>query len=244
MKLHQLTAIKGATTLEKLTKPQLTELQNALQTLGYPAGSADGVLGPNTRAAWAQFKHDISSGEPDAIGPGSVKTLHQKLEQAAAGGGGGAVPRQAVAIVKHYEGLRLQAYDDGVGVWTIGYGTIRYPNGQPVRPGDVITQAQAETYLQNDIKGYTQKLAATVPFWNQMSANMHAALISFAYNLGPAFYGSGGFETISRDLREKNWSDVPRALTLYSNPGSNVHAGLLARRKAEGLLWQGQGPFA
>jgi GH24 family phage-related lysozyme (muramidase) len=243
MKLHQLTAINGATTLEKLTKAQLTELQTALQTLGYAAGSADGILGSNTRAAWGKFKSDISAGEPDAIGPGSVKTLQQKLTQAAAGGGS-EVPRQAVAIVKNYEGLRLQAYDDGVGVWTIGYGTTRYPNGQPVKPGDVITNAQAETYLQNDIKGYAQKLASTVPYWSQMNADQRAALISFAYNLGPGFYGSNGFETISRELRTKNWSSVPAALLLYSNPGSNVHAGLLARRKAEGLLWQGQGQFA
>jgi GH24 family phage-related lysozyme (muramidase) len=243
MKLQQLTAVKGATALEQLTKPQITELQTALQTLGYPAGSADGILGPSTRAAWAQFKHDVSAGQPDEIGPGSVKTLQEKLDQAAAGGGSG-VPRQAVAIVKNYEGLRLQAYDDGVGVWTIGYGTIRYPNGQPVKRGDSITQAQAETYLQNDIQGYAKKLAATVPFWNQMNADQHAALISFAYNLGPGFYGSGGFETISRDLRNKDWSHVPEALLLYSNPGSNVHAGLLARRKAEGLLWRGQGPFS
>jgi GH24 family phage-related lysozyme (muramidase) len=244
MKLQQLTAVKVATALEKLTQPQLKELQTALQTLGYPAGSADGILGPNTRAAWAQFKQSVSAGQPDEIGPGSVRTLEEKLAQAAAGGGGPGVPRQAVAIVKHYEGLRLQAYDDGVGVWTIGYGTTRYPNGQPVKPGDSITQAQAEQYLQNDIKGYAQKLAATVPFWSQMNANMHAALISFAYNLGPGFYGSGGFETISRDLRDKNWTAVPQALLLYSNPGSNVHEGLLARRKAEGALWRGQGPFA
>ncbi len=64
-----------------------------------------------------------------------------------------------------------------------------------------------------------------------------SALVSCAYNLGAGFYGSAGFETISRCLRERNWADVPAALELYRNPGTNVEAGLLRRRRAEGKLW-------
>jgi hypothetical protein len=63
------------------------------------------------------------------------------------------------------------------------------------------------------------------------------ALISFAYNLGPGFYGAAGFETISKRLREKDWNAVPAALELYRNPGTNVEAGLLRRRRDEGALW-------
>ena len=33
----------------------------------------------------------------------------------------------------NFEGLRLSAYDDGIGVWSIGYGTTRYPNGLSVQ---------------------------------------------------------------------------------------------------------------
>ena len=38
-----------------------------------------------------------------------------------------------VNLIKGFEGLRLKAYDDGVGVWTIGFGTIKYPNGVRVK---------------------------------------------------------------------------------------------------------------
>jgi lysozyme len=241
MKLSQLPAITAATPLERLSKAQLTELQTALTALGYAVNGIDGTLGPGTRGAWAQFKSDIAQTDPDSIGPGSVQTLQQKLDAAGQSGG---VPAPAVRIVKNYEGLRLQAYDDGVGVWTIGYGTTRYPNGNAVRPGDAITQQQADQYLAHDIGGYAKTLAASIPFWNQMNDNQRAALICFAYNLGPAFYGSSDFNTISRVLREKNWSGVPAALALYSMPGTNVHAGLLARRQAEGQLWEGKGPYA
>ena len=66
---------------------------------------------------------------------------------------------------------------------------------------------------------------------------MKSALISFAYNLGAGFYGSSDFNTITKVLKNKEWSKVPEALKLYRNPGSNVEAGLLRRRTAEGKLW-------
>jgi GH24 family phage-related lysozyme (muramidase) len=62
-------------------------------------------------------------------------------------------------------------------------------------------------------------------------------LQSFAYNLGARFYGSSGFNTITRVLKNKEWDKVPDALKLYRNPGTNVEAGLLRRRVAEGKLW-------
>jgi hypothetical protein len=70
-----------------------------------------------------------------------------------------------------------------------------------------------------------------------MSGDKQSALISFAYNLGSGFYGSAGFETISKRLKEKDWAAVPEAMLLYRNPGTSVEAGLLRRRQAEGRLW-------
>jgi GH24 family phage-related lysozyme (muramidase) len=146
----------------------------------------------------------------------------------------------AIALIKEFEGCHLSAYPDplsGGEPWTIGYGTTRYSTGAPVQRGDKINVIEADMLLRLEVDRIAAKLRSTVPHWNEMNDDQRSALVSFAYNLGAGFYGSGGFETISKCLRERNWADVPAAMELYRNPGTNVEAGLLRRRRAEGKLW-------
>lgn len=148
----------------------------------------------------------------------------------------------ALKLIKEFEGCHLEAYADPLHGWdvaTIGYGTTRYPDGRKVKQGDKINAIEADMLLRQEIDRIATKLRATVPFWKEMADHQKCALISFAYNLGSGFYGTPGFETISRELREKDWTAVPAALLLYRNPGTNVEAGLKRRRTAEGALWAG-----
>lgn len=149
----------------------------------------------------------------------------------------------AVKLIKEFEGVHLSAYPDPLHGWdvaTIGYGTTRYPDGRKVQRGDKITVIDANELLDIEVARIADKLRSSVPFWGAMSGNKQCALISFAYNLGAGFYGSAGFETISKQLKEKDWAAVPAAFELYRNPGTNVEAGLLRRRRAEGRLWAGE----
>lgn len=146
----------------------------------------------------------------------------------------------AIKLLKEFEGCRLAAYPDpasGGNPWTIGYGTVRYPDGRNVARGDKLTVIEAESLLLAEVDRIASHLSNKIPYWAQMTVNQQSALISFAYNLGEQFYGSVDFETISRCLRDKDWSKVPAAFELYRNPGSSVEAGLLRRRRAEGALW-------
>jgi len=148
----------------------------------------------------------------------------------------------ALKIIKDFEGRSLDSYPDPLHGWdvaTIGYGTTRYSDGRKVKQGDKINAIEADMLLRQEIDRIAEKLCATVPFWVAMADHQKCALISFAYNLGSGFFGAQGFETISRELRGKNWSAVPAALLLYRNPGTNVEAGLKRRREAEGRLWAG-----
>jgi GH24 family phage-related lysozyme (muramidase) len=121
----------------------------------------------------------------------------------------------ALKIIKEFEGLSLNAYPDplsGGAPWTIGYGTTRYTDGRNVAKGDKINAIEADMLLRQKIDRIAEKLRATVPHWAAMADHQKCALISFAYNLGSGFYGAQGFETISRELRAKNWPAVPAAL--------------------------------
>ena len=134
----------------------------------------------------------------------------------------------------------MQAYPDPLSgnlPITIGWGSTRDLNGKPFKLGQKISQKVADDLLINQIKNEFIPTLSKIPYWSEMSDGKRGALLSFAYNLGSGFYGSGNFSSITARLKNKEWDKVPDALYLYRNPGSNVEAGLARRRKAEGKLW-------
>lgn len=77
--LSNLAEIANPTTLDMLGKAQLAELQAALSLLGYPVGDIDGLIGPRTRNAWAEYKTDVFEGNTQLIGAESIDRLRQDL---------------------------------------------------------------------------------------------------------------------------------------------------------------------
>ena len=151
------------------------------------------------------------------------------------------VPMMGIKLVKEFEGCRLNAYPDPLSgnlPITIGWGCTRKKDGSPFHMGDKITQAEADELLIDECKKHFLPALRKIPHWGEMSDGKRGALLSFAYNLGAGFYGGDNFNTITRVLKNKEWSKVPDALYLYRNPGSNVEAGLARRRKAEGESWK------
>lgn len=133
---------------------------------------------------------------------------------------------QCVAMIKKFEGLRLTAYDDGTGTWTIGYG---HTSG--VTQGMTITESQAEAFLNQDLPVYNNAVLAYNDryHWTQ---NQEDALTSFAFNLGTGSiaqvtaYGSRDKETIAEKM------------LLYVNAGGQVMPGLVSRRQEEVALFR------
>jgi len=160
---------------------------------------------------------------------------NQKIEPTLDG-----LPLLGVDLIKEFEGCKLKAYYDpltgGLPI-TIGWGSTRRKDGTRFMIGNKITQEEADDLLYFQLRREFLPSLKNIPYWNEMNENQQGALLSFAYNLGADFYGSSNFNTITRVLNEKKWNGVPKALELYRNPGSNVEAGLLRRRKAEGKLW-------
>lgn len=146
-----------------------------------------------------------------------------------------------VNLISRFEGMKTEAYWDNTGkVWTIGKGTTTYRDGTPVKKGDKISKEEADNLLQDfvDTKIIPQ-LSTKIPTWNEMNPNQQAALISFAYNVGPNFYGQKGFETLTKAVSSvDSFDQVPRALRLYTKSGGKKLKGLVKRRNAEATLWQ------
>lgn len=151
------------------------------------------------------------------------------------------LPEKGVSLIKEFEGCHLKAYYDpltgGLPI-TIGWGSTRRKDGSLFMIGNVITQEEADDLLYYQLKKEFLPSLEKIPHWNEMNDEMRGALLSFAYNLGAAFYGSSGFTTITRVLKDKEWNKVPKTLELYRNPGSSVEKGLLRRRIAEGKLFK------
>jgi lysozyme len=144
----------------------------------------------------------------------------------------------ALELIKEFEDCHLKAYKCPANVFTVGYGTTRIGN-RSVREGDVLfSEKEAEKILVEQLEREYLPKMKIIPGWDKMNANQQSALLSFAYNLGAHFYGSVGFETITKHLRLKDWDAIPRVLELYVKGGGKTLPGLVRRRKREGELWR------
>lgn len=134
----------------------------------------------------------------------------------------------AINIIKQYEGLRLNAYQDSVGVWTIGYGTTMI-NGRPVVQGLTITKEDAETFLTQHVQEVvTPALKRNVR--SLITQSMFDALASFTYNLGA---GNLAKSTLLKDLNASKYLDAAAGFMLWTKAGGVELAGLVKRRKSE-----------
>ncbi|MEN8282388.1 lysozyme [Acinetobacter gerneri] len=133
-----------------------------------------------------------------------------------------------INLIKSFEGLRLKSYDDGVGVWTIGYGTTKYSNGVKVQKGDTCTNAQAEQFLRNDLITFENAINRLVKV--QLTQNQFDALASFTYNLGPTNLSNS---TLLKKLNAKDYKSASTEFLRWNRAGGKVLAGLVKRRQAE-----------
>jgi GH24 family phage-related lysozyme (muramidase) len=72
---------------------------------------------------------------------------------------------KGIALIKQFEGCKLTAYQDSVGVWTIGYGWTQPVDGKPIRAGMTIKQETAERLLKT---GWSA-MKATCPAWLKLA---------------------------------------------------------------------------
>lgn len=129
---------------------------------------------------------------------------------------------KGIALIKSFEGCRLQAYRDSVGVLTIGYG-----HTGDVKEGQVISQGFAEELLKEDLTRFERNVTRYTPF--EMNQNQFDALVSFAFNCGAG--------NLKKLVSGRNKDQVARKILEYNKAGGRVLAGLTRRRQAERALF-------
>lgn len=131
-----------------------------------------------------------------------------------------------IDMIKSFEGLRLTAYKDSAGVWTIGYGHTK-----GARRGQRITAQQAEDFLREDLEVAERAVSGLGVRLNQARFD---ALVSFTFNLGGGWTRRSGLLT---KINDKDWPRVPMEMTKWVHAGGRPLLGLARRRVAEAEMF-------
>lgn len=136
-----------------------------------------------------------------------------------------------LALTRSFEGLRLEAYQDSAGVWTVGYGHT----GPEVRAGLRMSEAEAEALLREDLAEAVNCVRRSVRV--RLAQQQFDALVDFCFNAG-----RGNFlrSTLLRDVNGGDFAGAAAQFGLWVHAGGKVCSGLVRRRKAEAALFSGQ----
>lgn len=144
------------------------------------------------------------------------------------------VAYRGIELIKHFEGLYLNAYLDAAKIPTIGRGTIGYPNGKKVKIGDVCTVEQADEYLLFEIRE-KEKHVNNLTKGIELTQGQFDALVSFVYNLGQGALGrSALLKKIKANPKD---ATIPIEFLRWDKAAGRILEGLTRRRKSEAHLY-------
>ena len=130
-------------------------------------------------------------------------------------------------MTKDFEQLKLTAYQDSKGVWTIGYG---HTGG--IQKGMTITEAQASLFLAADVAWAVTCVNKSVTA--KINQNQFDAMVDLVFNIGcAAFSGS----TLLRKLNAADFAGAAAEFARWNKSGGKVLRGLTRRRQAEADLF-------
>ncbi|HHB7182141.1 TPA: lysozyme [Klebsiella pneumoniae] len=139
---------------------------------------------------------------------------------------------KGIALIKKFEGCKLTAYQDSVGVFTIGYGWTQPVDGKPIRAGMTIKQETAERLLKTGLVSYESDVSRLVKVG--LTQGQFDALVSFTYNLGARSLSTS---TLLRKLNSGDYAGAADEFLRWNKAGGKVLNGLTRRREAERALF-------
>lgn len=138
---------------------------------------------------------------------------------------------RGIELIKKFEDFRSEAYKCPAGVWTIGYG---HTGG--VKPGDRVTETEAEGFLRKDVES-SEKIVMTL-VKKPINQNQFDALVSFVYNTGSGnFAGSTLLRKINRNPQD---TSIKKEFQKWVYAKGVKLPGLVSRREKESNLYFSQ----
>lgn len=132
-----------------------------------------------------------------------------------------------IDFIRNEEGCRLTAYQDSVGVWTIGVGHT----GPDVHAGLTITQARADELLRADLSRFEAAVDKAVAY-PQLTQGQFDALVSLCFNIGAGNFASS---TLVKKLNAGDAAGCASEFPRWCKAGGNFNEVLAKRRGRE--LW-------
>ena len=146
---------------------------------------------------------------------------------------------KGLRLIQEFESFEAKPYLDSAKVWTIGYGSTYYPNGEPVTGRDKpITREYAETIqrhvIATDFEPVINDLLEKEIASGFITQNMYDAILSLTYNIGV-----NGFKksSVLRLLKQGDKRNAGNAFLLWNMAGGKVLRGLVRRRERERKLF-------
>lgn len=140
--------------------------------------------------------------------------------------------QNGVNFIKSHEALRLKAYQDSKGVWTIGWGHTK-----GVKPGDVITREQAEQFIRDDFAWVERTLNADLVAGRDkpiVTQSEYDALCSLVFNIGSQAYLDS---TVRRKIKQGDKMGAAHAFGMWVYSEHKFIQGLANRRADEVRLF-------
>lgn len=212
------------------TGADVKALQKLLNQLDYHL-LEDGVFGQGTKTAVKSFQKAVGLSVDGIVGPQTLSALSKKINPTTY-----SISSKGIDFIKSFEGFSLTSYDDGVGVWTIGWGSIKDLQGNPIRKGQTIDKNTATKLFKRDLQSFEEAVnrLVTVP----LTQNQYDSLVSFSYNVG---VGALSGSTLLKKLNVGDYVGAAESFLSWNKGRINGKLveikGLTRRRQAEKELF-------
>lgn len=136
-----------------------------------------------------------------------------------------------VKFIASFEGYRSEAYQDGAGIWTLGYGSTT-----GIKQGMTCTPEGALILLDHDV--LTADNAVNSCIKTPLTQWQFDALVSWTFNLG---WGNLQHSTLAADLNAGHFDAAAVEILKWNKVAGKVSEGLVRRRQGEQDIFLGKG---